>query len=620
MAVTPEVEADAAGTGRRLDDIQRRRNKLVTLVQEGNDDDRAWATSQLQKLNDDYGGYDPAAGAGKPLRTAPNQDDPNPLPPLEGGIGSRGQTYAEEPGKSGFGAAIRRVDRAALGLITDPKKLGNQAYRDQMLAQYDRGFSGGLLRRGANQLGIDDRMTDEGLERAGRETPLSEGEKGLAYLAGVLSPSGLARLGGKAVAGLAVRVPGVAKLAAKAPIATAAGVGAAEAAGAAGLQAGTEAATTTGNVSDAPAAAAAAATDPVNAGLGALFGGAFGAGAKIRARNPNVELIESRGGRVGTFTPGSGGAMDDPLVQRGMENGRVTERGKGIVSRESADAVADRLEGRGRAVGEELRAGQREAEAAGNLDQPVDITDLYVQVQQMVSNKMLPREVRGKIQQEILDDVLTPMASDIGVGPGKPFMVAAREANDIKKKLQYFAEFVPSGKPGAAEPNFAQLSHEAGQSVGDDLSRLNRKANEQYKNLESAREGFGIPGGANDQIPLSQREGLATRLGRRGADNRYAGRDVNPQIEEALNRYPELRRYVEAPELLQARGNLEFGLGGNKVGGLYEKMKNIVGRNIDPAAVRLLAPLLMSVGRQAPVAPTIFDEMGKGLRSRMDSR
>jgi hypothetical protein len=536
--------------------------------------------------------------------------DPKPSGPLFGRFMGPGE---ENP------SLMTKVDTAAGMLLLHPDKLRSEPYRAQMVGELDKGYSGGILTKIARGLtkvipGTEDNMSPERMEQFARDRPLDAGEKTLAQGVGMALPGSLSRVAGGIGGRGAMSVPGVASMAGRAPALGMAGVGAASAAAAAGAQAGVQTATAGGGVRDSLSAAKEAATDPLNAGIGAFFGGALGAGANMRAGNRNVRFIEERGGRVSMGSPGQGGALDDDIVRAGIDpdTGRVTEAGKGRSSRMAAEGVSDALEARGRAVGERLRS-----EVSGAADEMVDVSALYARAREMVENPLLPRGVRGQIQREVVGDVLEPVVAQARAlgGPGRAPMMTAAEANDLKKKIQYFADFKPAGAPGSPDPHFARLSNEASQNVGDGIGRANARAHSDYTDLESARGAFGVGGNAKDEISRPQREALATRLGRRGADTRYAGRDNTPDVEAALQRYPELRRYVEAPELLQARGNLEFGLGGDKLGGLYEKLKDIVGRNIEPATVRLLAPLLMGAGRQAPVAGNLFKTVGDGLRA-----
>lgn len=616
MAITDEEIGDARATGNVVDRVQRNRNKLVQLAQEGDDDDRAFAVAKLKELNDQYGGLSrPGEDPGRQT----DQHDDNPSGPMFGSIDRRRDT--SDP---------TWVDRLDNSFVTT---IGNPAKRRQMIAEFDKGLTGGVVTRVGRAIsepfGARD-MSPEAMAGYARESPLSRGEKTVARGAGMLTPGSLSRTAGAAAERGLMNLPMIARAAGAAPKLVGAAVGAAGAGTAGAAQEGTEALTGGEGLAAAGKAAQRGGLDPLTLALGAAGGAISGGATAAREGNRNVRTIEDRGGRVGTATPGEGGALDNPRVQAGIEQGRVTERGKGRVARQSADAVADTLEARGQQVGADLRGGIQQAEASGAMSQQVPAEDLYQQAMDIVQNPMLTRDVRGRIKAEILDDVLTPLRqAQSSVGGNRPLMMTAGEKNQLKQKLQTLADYVPAGKPGTAEPNAARLAHTARQDVGEELGQLNRTAATEAGNLEHAKEGFGIPGGAYEPIPASARDKLAGRLGRRGADTRTAGQAENPAIDAALNRYPELRELVEAPELLQARGNLEFGSAG-KVGGLFEKVKASGGvlaylqRNYEPAVVRLIAPLLQSAGTTtraaAPAARSFFDNLGEGSRRRMDQR
>jgi len=630
------LEGAAMATGNVVDRVQRMRNKLVKLAQDGKDEDRQWAVLQLQDLTKKYGGSLSSAGQGPPTDMG-TQTDPNPSPPLTGVMKPFAAMGSDplSPGNYETTTDPGLLDEAGNGLVSlinSPGRLADPRYRRQMETEFDKGATGGI---GAKLIGGED--WQQGMEQYARERPLTGGERALAKGAGLMA--GIPRVAAAKVGQFATSaMPGFLS---RFPILGGAAVGAAGGGVGAGTQAAAETATSStapwrDRIPEAAAAGWKAAKDPVNLALSAVGGAASGGAAKMRGNNPDVQFIEARGGRVGPTTPGAGGAMDDPLVQGGIspQTGRVTEAGKGKVAGDAAEGITHALGGRAARLGNEHRARLRTVNSSSAGGQLQDITDLYDELLTQANNPRLFRGERASIRGEFIDDFINTHASLDDANGATRVMMPASRVNELKQKLQEASGFVPTGKPGAADGTFAPLAHDAARNVGEDIGGINRIYKQGADEIEGARAAVGAPGEASDRFSDTQKEAIATRIGRRGADTRTAGRDVRDVREQALqdaaDMFPEIRRYIEAPELLQHRSNLEFGT--SNVGGLMEKNKlqsmvNIIMRNWAPAKVRLISPFLESLGATMRAAApaneeieTVIDSFGERPRQRMDSR
>jgi hypothetical protein len=637
--VSDEEEQVAASRGRSIDRMQSLRNKLVTVVQEHPDEAiKAKARARLAELPK----YDPGAteelepsmDSMAPKKNAPIMGSTTPIRDAASAIGNKGASMLER-----IGVPVVNMGHAASTVLSQPDKMINDpAYRVNALRAIDKGYLFGA----GSKLG--EMVEPERVAQAQKQPLDPQVQSGLEAI-GTMAPGGLAsKAAGLAERGLTA-VPGLGRLLARAPKTGGALVGAGGAAAGGGAQAAGQTLTSGGSVGEAGRAAVSAATDPANLALGATGGAIQGAGAGMRANNPDVQFLEQRGGRVSLRDPGSGGAMNSPMVQAGFENvpgplggqsRKVTEAGKGVVQRRAADATADALEGRARGARETHMQAEAGAAASGALNARVDRRAVFNEAQRMIDDPRTPEAVKSAIQREVMGgffDEVSPQPRPSGLlgpdgapvpAPPRDFSMSIAQANDLKQKIQDAAKFVPEGAPGAAKPHFARLSHEASQGLGP-MGEINARSHAQFDQIEDARAALGIPGSARKPITEAQRNTLGNTLGRRGADTRSAGKDVKPELETVLQNFPELRPFIEAPELLQHRANLEFGvgIGGGPVN--KREMLHTLLRNMGPAQARVLSPALETIGRQlrafAPATASFMPEnLGEGERRRMDQR
>jgi len=349
----------------------------------------------------------------------------------------------------------------------------------------------------------------------------------------------------------------------------------------------------------------------------------------MRARNPSVQFIESRGGTVSAGTPGKGGPFDDPLVAKGIDkgSGRVTEAGIGKVRRAGAREVGSFVKGREAAVKGQFH-GDAPARGSGEM---VDITDVYDEAMRMTKDVDLPSNVRATIYREIVGDFMNQADDsgkmvaelvDDGAG-GQRILMPAERANALKRKIQYFAEFSAEGK---AEPNFARLSSEAQAPLeGTEIAARNKAFKQAADEVEELRGAVGLKKKFDAPITRAQEKTVGVQLGRMGQDTVAAGADMTPELEAAIAKHRELRRLYEAIPALRARSALEFkGPGSLPTGGLYEKFKGLLSANVDPTLVRILAPLTTDTagvvsgaatgaGALAPSIATVLDPAGAAL-------
>lgn len=635
--MSDEEEQRAAARGRSVDRMQSLRNKLVTVVQEHPDEEvKAKARARLAELPKydpgNTGEMEPSMESMAPKKNAPIMGSTTPIRDAASAVGNKAGSILER-----IGVPVVNMGHAASTVLSDPDKMINDpAYRVNALRAIDKGYTFGI----GSKLG--EIVEPERVAQAQKQPLDPQVAAGLETI-GTMSPRGLAsQVGGLAERGLTA-IPGIGRLLARAPKTGGAVVGAGSAATAGGAMAGTQTLTSGGSLPEAGRAAVSAATDPTNLFVGATGGAAQGAGAGMRANNPDVQFLEQRGARVSLRDPGSGGAMNSPMVQAGFENvpgplggtsRKVTEAGKGRVQRLAADATADALEGRARAARDEGMAATAALPPA-TRNAMVDRRAVFDEAQRMINDPRTPEAVKSAIQREVIDgffDVTNPAPRPSGIlgpngqpmpAPPRDFNMSLSQANDLKMKIQDATKFAAAGTSQAAvKPHFAQLSHQASQGLGP-MGQINANMHGRFNMIEDAREAVGIPGSARAPITEAQRNTLGNTLGRRGADTRSAGKDVKPELETVLQNFPELRPFVEAPELLQRRSNMEFGAG---VGGLPVQSRDalrVLLRNLGPLQARVLSPALEAIGRQlrafAPATANFMPEnLGEGERRRMD--
>lgn len=621
--LSDEDQVRAKAIGNAVDEVGETRALLVNIIQNHSDPNvQNEARKRLAALPKNVSptetkrawtprtpmGPDDAPDAPEPSALERiRQQDPSPSGPLVAGFGGNRE---ENPG------LLRRMD-TSLGLM-----VGLPEKRRQALVEFDKGRTGGIggriaqkLEKAAGDLAPDalkehldfNSIQPETLERYEREAPLSGLEKGALQVAGAASPGSIARgagnLGARAAAGVLPKAMQAAKPGLVGMLKGAAGAVASGAGQAGATQLGNgnfdSMAETADTVKRAGSAAYDAGTNPVSIGLGALLGGAFGKLASLKRSNPDVKLIESRGGKVGPTTPGSGEAFDDPLVAQGIsEKGKVTEEGIGRTGRAAARGTDEALGARTKTLDDKFHADEAALKASGALDEAADVTPFFRKVREMLDDPEVPRSVKQRLQSEILDN-------EYGYGKhvrlnGDRIEMKAEMANSMKKKLQKLADFEHSTK---TDPDLAHMSGEARKAVDQTAYRdLNAGYAENAERIKAARRGLEMPEDIHTELTPAQERALATFIMRMGQDTKYAGRGSTPELEQALKEFPELQRYLDAPALLHARGRLEFGPGGEATGGLYKKMLGLVGRNIEPAQVRVGGPIGEALEPHAPAA------------------
>lgn len=611
--LTPEEQARSDSFRRNVDRIQRQRADLADMAADEQEDPklREAARKRLQEINNRYGGFNP----GNPTEgLEPDQTDANPPGPqtqlhVQSFPGGRRYTQPNEE-HSGW-------DKMNAGLEDVVTNVDNAPKRRQAIAAFDQGYSGGILRKVAgaasSALGAENEMSDEALAQYAKEAPLPQSTLTAIKGAAGLVPGSLPRLvGGAAGKATTAAIPAI--IGREAPTLTGAVVGTAGTAAGSAAQAGTEA-VTSGHADEAFGRAKEAATSPWNL-LGTVAGAAGGKLAARRATNPDVRFLEERGVEVGPTTPGRGGAMDDPLVQEGITEGRVTEAGRGRTAKAAQEGAASALEARETAASGKRATDVAAMEAAGGGQKAVDITNIYDKATDMLLDRRLTSDVKARIQKEILDDLEQWKVTNAANPKQYKVSMPAAEAQKIKQKLQDMADFTASGKP---DTRYAGLAGEAKTAVDKTGYRdPNEAFHAEANDIEQTRRALRIKDEFGKPISPNEERGMANMLMRRGQDTGPSGLDIGTDFKEALNKFPELRRFVEAPELLIRRGRLEFGAA--EVGGLLAKFKNTLGRNLTPIEMRLLQPLSETVLNAAPGLPPMIDTVRRAANEKEKRR
>ena len=310
-----------------------------------------------------------------------------------------------------------------------------------------------------------------------------------------------------------------------------------------------------------------------NAGQDAMLGAAVGgglstvgemlAGAARGIRNSKGgqarATIEKYGGNVGPLDSGSGIPELDGLKT-------VTDADIGAQARASGKEL---LKANDRLFDQEGRQPYLAARAAidqGAGTRMVDVTPLKNKMLEVAYDKSTDPGTKAWLLNQA--DIIEKFHG----GPMGTFVMSEKDVNGLKSMLQQSSN--PGLAPGAGSIRDAKIGTVAqmAKDIVDQGPYAEANANYAAAKERSGdfREAFGMARkpSANEQIDerrianaLARRGQTTTTAGIQGGDQRLA------QLEQA---YPELQRTIAAPQIVKAKGDLQFGLG--HTGGLIDRM------------------------------------------------
>lgn len=352
------------------------------------------------------------------------------------------------------------------------------------------------------------------------------------------------------------------------------------------------------------------------AAVGGLLGSLAAAAKGIRTGKGAQarETIEQKGGgEVGLTTSGRGGMFDNELA--GLE---PNDRGIGEASRRSAERVIGRLDD----IHDETvmsphvrrKAAIASSPAGQSLRDPTPIYDELLRLHS--SQKLLPQE---RAQLEPLIKNLERTAED---GTTTVKQLTETELNDLRAALMRLSR-IGGQNPSVPEQELADVAGAAKGLVDEGpYAKTNALFSDGTTKYEAARNRLDLPKRPPENPRISTKEGqgeqevakLANALARQKQNTVTSGvrnndRYKNEFLEEPFvqPRRAEFERDIDAPEVLRAKGELEFVPPGKarEFGGLIERM---------PPAAGLGASLALALsGQDAKVAlsPLLIDFLAK---------
>jgi hypothetical protein len=368
--------------------------------------------------------------------------------------------------------------------------------------------------------------------------------------------------------------------------------------GMAGAQAAVDAASGEGRLGDVPGRAyegAKLSLTPPNILVAAALGGAGGYARGVRQGNTqtgeDIRLRDEYGGRPSITRGAKGGAFDHP----GIAERRGTSADVGALSRESNDAVLARLNARDKANQASYTQRRDEFLASPAGQKPVDITDdVNAAIQKIESNPQLPLSTRQATTQEIVrelsdDPLLKPYWQ------GSRLVVPPEMLNHVRQRFDALAQTNQPGQDAVMRGTAEKLRDVADKTGWD---KVNKPYAEETENLKRGHQLLGLkntPRTKEGDIAASKK---GARVMRRAGENTVTGGLEQKDMDEFVQRFPELRDTVAAPRLLAAKNRLSFGTG--EGGTLYTRMQNAIGRNVEPLEANVLEPLGRRLGQAAP--------------------
>lgn len=205
-----------------------------------------------------------------------------------------------------------------------------------------------------------------------------------------------------------------------------------------------------------------------------------------------------------------------------------------------------------------------------------------------------PRHIRGVLKTE-LDDL------DAMRAPDGQVMVTEKWLDKTRRRLQQMADYgIPTG-PGQGsikDRAFKDIAKTARELVDEGpYGEANAIYSKGMRELGTDREAIGLKAKPGKNVAVEDRR-VAQILRNRNNDSEAAGAMSDPEaIAAFMERHPEFARQVDLPDLVRAKGKLEFGLDPGKTHNLiqmsehptvFKKYLDLIGHNLDAVTGRLL--------------------------------
>ena len=298
--------------------------------------------------------------------------------------------------------------------------------------------------------------------------------------------------------------------------------------------------------------AALGASIPAIGGIAGAAGRAIRGGEGGRAR----ALWEKHGGNVGPLDSGSG--VDEIAGMEPTRNnvGRASAVGARNI-RSGMDAEFDRE------VGAPFRDAKNAVDYSPASSEMADVTSLVQTIGEV------PKALRGRFRSE-LQDLGATMTEDGRV------MMSQSSLNEARQRLESIAKYGLNSGPGTAnlkDASFKTVANAAKVLVDEGPYA---EANDIYHRGMNMRQADRASIGLATE-PAKTLKGRTTEDARvaqiirnRNADSEAAGAMAErADLPGFVARHPDLERQVDLPDLLRAKGRLEFGLDHTKTANLH---------------------------------------------------
>lgn len=291
---------------------------------------------------------------------------------------------------------------------------------------------------------------------------------------------------------------------------------------------------------------------PIAGQVAGKIGNAIRGGEGGQAR----QLWEKHGGNVGPLDSGSGVEEIAGLEPTRNNVGRASAIGARNIRR-GMDAEFDRE------VGAPFRDAKNAVDYSPASSEMTDVTSLVQTIGEV------PKALRGRFRSE-LQDLGATMTEDGRV------MMSQSSLNEARKRLEKIANYGLNDGPGTAN-----LKDESFKSVANAAKVLvdegpYAEANDIYHRGMNMRQADRASIGLATE-PAKTLKGRTTEDARvaqiirnRNADSEAAGAMAErADLPGFVARHPDLERQVDLPDLLRAKGRLEFGLDHTKTANLH---------------------------------------------------
>lgn len=318
------------------------------------------------------------------------------------------------------------------------------------------------------------------------------------------------------------------------------------------VNSGTQTAVTGGDLEDVGKSAAIGAAIPLAGKVAGAVGRRIRGGEGGQAR----QLWEKHGGNVGPLDSGSG--VDEIAGMEPSRNnvGRASAVGARNI-RSGMDAEFDRE------VGAPFRDAKNAVDYSPASSEMADVTSLVQTIGEV------PKALRGRFRSE-LQDLGATMTDDGRV------MMSQASLNEARQRLESIAKYGLNSGPGTAnlkDASFKTVANAAKVLVDEGPYA---EANDIYhrgmnmRQADRASIGLATEPAKTLKGRTAEDARVAQIIRNRNADSEAAGAMAErADLPGFVARHPDLERQVDLPDLLRAKGRLEFGLDHTKTANLH---------------------------------------------------